>query len=312
MAKRKGPEGRAPAARARAAPRSPAGKAPSAGKNPPASETEKLQKVLAELGYGSRRELEQWISAGRVEVNGEPAQLGQRVSTADAIRVDGRSVGRAPQAGCRVLLMNKPAGVICTRRDPEGRRTIFDDLPKLRQGRWISVGRLDVQTSGLLLLTNDGALAHRLMHPSSGLDREYAVRVNGQLDDAQLSTLKSGITLDGERLQFSDIQYYNGSGSNHWYHVVLMEGRNREVRRLFESAGLTVSRLKRVRFGPVIMPSTLRSGRCLEMGQKDLQAVYQLLKLPLTLPRGRKAGGRNRSEAEKSVLLPYPELTLRA
>ncbi len=208
--------------------------------------------------------------------------------------------------------MNKPAGVICTRRDPEGRRTIFDDLPKLRQGRWISVGRLDVQTSGLLLLTNDGALAHRLMHPSSGLDREYAVRVNGQLDDAQLGTLKSGVTVEGERLQFSDIQYYNGSGSNHWYHVVLMEGRNREVRRLFESAGLTVSRLKRVRFGPVIMPSTLRSGRCLEMGQKDLRAVYQLLKLPLTLPRGRKAGGRNRSEAEKSVLLPYPELTPRA
>jgi 23S rRNA pseudouridine2605 synthase len=205
--------------------------------------------------------------------------------------------------------MNKPAGVICTRRDPEGRRTIFDDLPGLRQGRWISVGRLDVQTSGLLLLTNDGALAHRLMHPSTGLDREYAVRVNGQLDEAQLRALKSGVIVDAERLQFSDIQYYNGSGTNHWYHVVLMEGRNREVRRLFESVGLTVSRLKRVRFGPVIMPSTVRSGRCLEMGEKDLRAFYQLLKLPLTLPPGRRAGARNRPETEKSVLLPYPQLT---
>ena len=253
--------------------------------------------------------MERWISAGRVEVNGETAQLGQRVSGADTIRVDGRPTGRAPQTGCRVLLMNKPAGVICTRRDPEGRRTIFDDLPGLRQGRWISVGRLDVQTSGLLLLTNDGALAHRLMHPSTGLDREYAVRVNGQLDEAQLRALKSGVIVDAERLQFSDIRYYNGSGTNHWYHVVLMEGRNREVRRLFESVGLTVSRLKRVRFGPVIMPSTVRSGRCLEMGEKDLRAFYQLLKLPLTLPPGRRTGARNRPETEKSVLLSYPQLT---
>lgn len=281
---------------------------------PEPAQSEKLQKVLADLGYGSRREMEQWIAAGRVEVNGIVATLGTRVSPADGIQVDGRPAGRAtpgtpPAEGCRVLVLNKPVGVICTRRDPEGRPTVFDDLPRLRQGRWISVGRLDIQTSGLLLLTNDGALAHRMMHPSTGLDREYAVRVNGRLEQAQLEQLVAGVEVEGEVLHFSDIQYYNGSGVNHWYHVVLMEGRNREVRRLFESMGLAVSRLKRVRFGPVVLPSTLRSGRCTEMIDADLKMLYELLKLPLTLPRrGRR---RSRGEAEKSLLLPYPELPSR-
>ncbi|MFN2169380.1 MAG: pseudouridine synthase, partial [Anaerolineae bacterium] len=280
---------------------------------PDAPETEKLHKALADLGYGSRREMEQWIAAGRVQVNDVVASLGTRVTPADAILVDGRPAGRAtpgaaPAEGCRVLVMNKPVGVICTRRDPEGRPTIFDDLPRLRQGRWISVGRLDIQTSGLLLLTNDGALAHRMMHPSTGLDREYAVRVNGRLEEAQLEQLTAGVEVDGEELRFSDIQYYNGSGMYHWYHVVLMEGRNREVRRLFESMALTVSRLKRVRFGPVVLPSTLRSGRCMEIGDADLKALYRLLELPLTLPR--RSRRRSRDEAEKSLLIPYPELQL--
>ena len=267
--------------------------------------SEKLQKRLATLGYGSRREIESWISAGRVVVNGEPAHLGQRVAPADEIQVDGKPVTAAAPSAARVLILNKPSGVICTRSDPEGRKTVFDDLPRLRQGRWISVGRLDIHTTGLLLLTNDGALADRMMRPATGLDREYAVRVNGRLSEAAEQRLVGGVLVDGELLKFSDLRYYNGRGVNHWYHVVLMEGRNREVRRLFESAGLTVSRLKRVRFGPVILPSTLARGRIAELGQDDLKTLYALLKLPLATgsPRKPRAAGK-----EKSFLLPYPEL----
>ena len=205
---------------------------------------EKLQKRLAALGLGSRREIETWIAAGRVAVNGELAHLGQRVEDADRIDVDGKRVVAKTSVTPRVLILNKPAGVICTRRDPEGRTTVFDELPKLRGGRWISVGRLDIQTTGLLLLTNDGALADKLMRPATGLDREYAVRVNGKLSESQQARLRDGVTIDGEILRFSDVQYYNGKGVNHWYHVVVMEGRNREVRRLFESVGLVVSRPK--------------------------------------------------------------------
>lgn len=279
--------------------------------------SEKLQKYLAERGYGSRRQLEQWIVAGRVEVNGEPAHLGQRVTARDRVAVDGRSVGRGSTAAQRVLLLNKRAGVICTRRDPEGRPTVFDDLPKLRRGRWISVGRLDIQTTGLLLLTTDGELADRMMRPATGLDREYAVRVNGRLAASDEQKLRSGVRIDGELLQFSDVQYYNGRGVNHWYHVVLMEGRNREVRRLFDSVGLIVSRLKRVRFGPVVLPSTLARGAVMEMGPADVHALYALLKLPCAVDpsakqaaKGKPAGqpGSRPGRSAKSVLLPYPEL----
>lgn len=267
---------------------------------------EKLQKHLASLGYGSRREIETWIVGGRVSVNGEQAHLGQRVGATDQIQVDGKKVAAVAAAAPRVLVYNKPAGVICTRRDPEGRRTVFDDLPELRRGRWISVGRLDIQTTGLLLFTNDGALADRMTRPATGLDREYAVRVNGRLTAQQEQRLRDGVVVDGERLQFSDLQYYNGSGVNHWYHVVLMEGRNREVRRLFEHVDLVVSRLKRVRFGPVILPSTLARGRVAELGEADLRSLYALLKLPYAgaVRKPRKAPGKR----EKSFLLPYPEL----
>lgn len=254
--------------------------------------------------------MEQWIAAGRVTVNDAPAHTGQRVRYADVLAVDGRPVARQPASGCRVLVLNKRAGVICTRRDPEGRPTVFDALPPLKQGRWISIGRLDVQTSGLLLITNDGALAHRMMHPSTGLDREYAVRVGGQLSDDQIAALTNGINVEGENLRFSDIRYFNGSGTNHWYHVVLMEGRNREVRRLFEAVGLTVSRLKRVRYGPVVMPSTLYQGQYRELEAADLEALYGLLHLPVTLPRQRQRPKRQgvKPKAEESLLLPYPEL----
>jgi 23S rRNA pseudouridine2605 synthase len=273
---------------------------------------EKLQKHLATLGYGSRREIETWIRAGRITVNGEAAHLGQRVSAADSIQVDNKKVGDSPAAASRVLIYNKPAGVICTRSDPKGRVTVFDDLPRLRQGRWISVGRLDVQTTGLLLLTTDGELADRMMRPATGLDREYAVRVNGRLAEADEKRLLSGVMVAGELLKFSDIRYYNGKGMNHWYHVVLMEGRNREVRRLFEAVGLTVSRLKRVRYGPVVLPSTLARGRMAELGPEDLQQLYRLLRLPYRADGSRKSraiSAKKASKKDKSYLLPYPQLS---
>lgn len=265
--------------------------------------------MLAAVGLGSRRLMERWIAEGRVHVDGKPAHTGQRVDASAHIEVDGRPVSQAPQHGCRVLVLNKRAGVITTRHDPEGRPTVFERLPPLRSGRWISVGRLDVQTSGLLLLTNDGALAHRMMHPATGLDREYAVRVGGRLSDEEMAALTSGVIVEGDLLKFSDLQYYNGSGSNHWYHVVLMEGRNREVRRLFEAVGLSVSRLKRVRYGPVVLPSTLRLGQLQELDETDLKGLYELLGLPLTLPQ-RPPGRRKpaKPEAGRSLLLPYPKL----
>jgi len=266
-------------------------------------ETQKLQKVLAGRGLGSRRELERWIAAGRVTVDGKRAHLGQRVGDAAVIALDGHKLARRPHEPSRVLVLNKAAGVICTRRDPEGRRTVFDGLPKLRAGRWIAVGRLDIPTTGLLLLTNDGALAHRMMHPATGLDREYAVRVDARLDDARLSTLTTGLTVDGRVQRFSDVRHYDGSGRNHWYHVVLMEGRNREVRRLFEGIGVRVSRLKRVRYGPVMLPARLKRGSHTEMGQPDLGALYELLNLAFTPQRGKLSRHRH-----ASLLLPYPSL----
>jgi 23S rRNA pseudouridine2605 synthase len=286
-------------------------KRPKARKRPSAVAAEpspplKLQKVLAEQGYGSRREMEKWIEAGRVKVNGEVAHLGQRVTGEDKISVDGRAVGRKAQQPSRVLLYNKPAGVVCTRRDPEGRPTVFDKLPELGRGRWISVGRLDIASSGLLLLTNDGTLANRMMHPSTGLDREYAVRINGFLSEAEIEQILAGVEDDGELLRFSDIQHYAGGGSNHWYHVALMEGKNREIRRVFDCLGYTVSRLKRVRFGPVVLPSRLSRGKAEELSRDDLESLYRLLKLPPPMAGGPKAS--RQAKPKPSVLIPYPEL----
>ena len=266
-------------------------------------ETQKLQKVLAGLGYGSRRELERWIVAGRFTVNGEPAHLGQRVGKTDVIALDGRGVESRLLDASRVVVLNKAAGVVCSRHDPQGRRSVFAGLPKLRRGRWISVGRLDIQTTGLLLLTNDGALAHRMMHPSTGLDREYAARVDGRLGEPELEALKEGVIVDGQRCRFSDVRYYDGSGRNHWYHVVLLEGRNREVRNLFAAMGLRVSRLKRVRYGPVVLPSRLRRGAFAELCQSDLLELYRLLELPFTAAHGKTPRTRR-----DSMLVPYPAL----
>ena len=272
-------------------------------------EAPRLQKWLADLGYGSRRQMETWIRDGRILINGEPAELGQRVLERDKVEVDGNPVrGARRSQRSRVLVMNKPAGMVCTRKDPEGRKTVYDDLPRLKSGRWISIGRLDIQTTGLLLLTNDGALAHKMMHPSTGLDREYAVRVRGRLEDEALEMLREGIMIDGEVHRFSDVQYYDGRGHNHWYHVVLMEGKNREVRKLFESVGVPVSRLKRVRYGPVMLPSRLATGRLSELGYDDLKTLYRLLKLPLNATRDSRSSRGKDVDKGKSMLIPYPDL----
>lgn len=250
--------------------------------------TEKLQKVLATVGFGSRRTMEGWIEAGRVMVNGQVATIGDRVGIEDKIVVDGKAIMQVAQKH-RHLLYNKPTGQICTRDDPEGRPTVFNRLPKLNNQRWISVGRLDFNTSGLLLLTTDGELANRLMHPRSNIDREYAARVLGDVSDEQLQALTDGVLLEDGVAKFSDVRKgRDESGANQWYYVALTEGRNREVRRLFESQGLTVSRLKRVRFGSFFIPAAVKSGRYIEILGKDEQDLYVLGGLtppPMTPPR---------------------------
>jgi len=228
--------------------------------------SEKIQKVLSRVGIASRRSIEAWIKDGRISVNGKLAKIGQRVTEKDRISVDGEPVFvDSEKEATRVILYHKPAGEISTRSDPEGRPTVFDALPKLFQGRWISVGRLDINTSGLLLFTNDGELANRLMHPSNGLEREYAVRVLGIVTNEILDRLVKGVRLEDGNARFEDIVVSGGKGANRWYHVVVMEGRNRLVRRLWESQGLKVSRLKRVRFGPIFLEASLRQGHWREL-----------------------------------------------
>ena len=276
------------------------------GSQPEQGKGDKLQKVLADRGLGSRRTIESWIAAGRVVVNSEIAHVGQRVHPTDKIEVDGRRLHAPAKVPSEILVMNKAAGVMCTRSDPEGRPTIYDELPTRKNGRWVSVGRLDLQTSGLILLTNDGELANKLTHPSTGLDREYAVRINRRLEEAELETLTQGIDVDGEFLGFSDIRFYDGTDNNVWYHVVLMEGKNREVRRLFEAIGASVSRLKRVRYGPVVLPSWLRNGMWASMRQEDVRQLYKLLKLRFVA--NKRPPAKASRVAKTSCLLPYPKL----
>jgi len=243
---------------------------------------ERLQKVLAQTGVGSRREIEGWITEGRVSVNGQVAILGTRVTPDDRVLVDGKKIN-LPDSGAqdhRVIVYSKPEGVVCSRSDPEGRPTVFDALPKINQQRWISVGRLDINTTGLLLLTTDGELANRLMHPSYSVDREYAVRIHGQVDDAMLQRLKEGVLLEDGVARFTDIQASGGDGTNHWFHVVLMEGKNREVRRLWESQDVQVSRLKRVRYGCIFLPSRLKVGAWEELNTKEVNDLRALVGLP--------------------------------
>ena len=232
---------------------------------------DKIQKILADLGVGSRRQIEQWIREGRITVNGKSAQIGQRLDLSAKISIDGREIKliKAQSKKHRLLLYNKPEGEVCTRKDPEGRPTVFDHLPLLRNGRWVSVGRLDMNTSGLLILTNDGALANRLMHPSSQIEREYAVRVRGEVSPRILSNLKKGVSLEDGIACFDSITDAGGSGSNHWYHVVVKQGKNRLVRRLLESQPLQVSRLIRIRFGSLTLPPLVQPwGKRKESGEQ--------------------------------------------
>jgi 23S rRNA pseudouridine2605 synthase len=249
--------------------------------------TEKLQKVLANQGLGSRREMERWIEQGRVSVNGTLATLGDRVDESGQIRVDGHLLSRqTEQPVCRVLMYNKPEGELCSRHDPEGRDTVFDRLPAIRMGRWIAVGRLDMNTSGLLLFTNDGELANRLMHPKCEVEREYAVRVFGDVTHQTLNTLKKGVQLeDGEAKFLSISGKVAPPGSeeesmNRWFNVTLKEGRNREVRRLWESQGVQVSRLIRVKYGPMDLQKRLPQGAWVELGLEDVNSLRDIVQLP--------------------------------
>jgi len=238
---------------------------------------EKIQKVLANAGIGSRRQIEGWIREGRITVNGVTATIGDRIDTTQRIRIDGREVRliKSESKKTRVILYYKAEGEMCTRSDPEGRPTVFERLPLLRNGRWISVGRLDFNTSGLLILTNDGELANKMMHPSTELEREYAVRIHGELPSESLKKLRKGIMLEDGMAHFEQIMDGGGEGKNHWYHVIVKQGRNRIVRRLFESQEVAVSRLIRIRFGSIELPRSLKRGRWAELEKEDVMKLMQ-------------------------------------
>ena len=243
----------------------------------PEPDAPKLHKVLAQAGIGSRRDMEQWVLEGRVTVNGEPAHTGQRISFGDRVAINGKPVKlRIAPPPPRVLAYHKPAGEVVTHDDPQQRPTVFRRLPRLAHGKWQSVGRLDINTEGLLLFTNSGELANQLMHPRFGVEREYAVRSLGVLDEAARQRLLEGVEIDGQRASFVSIEDGGGEGVNHWYRVVITEGRNREVRKLFEAVGHAVSRLIRIRYGCVVLPRGLRRGVWVDLPEADVRALRRL------------------------------------
>ena len=257
----------------------------------------KLHKALADAGYGSRRELEEWIVAGRVNVNGLPAHVGQRVGPEDKIRLNGKLVQLKFQLRLpRVLVYHKPEGEIVSKDDPDGRPSVFARLPRLKSGRWISIGRLDFNSCGLLLFTNDGGLANRMMHPRYEIDREYAVRVLGEATPEMLERLRRGVELEDGPASFNFIEEAGGEGSNRWYRVILAEGRNREVRRMFEAVGLMVSRLMRVRYGPVHLSPRLKRGQCRDLEPGEVQDLLKLL--PAVRNPGSSAAADSYGEAD--------------
>jgi 23S rRNA pseudouridine2605 synthase len=261
--------------------------------------SERIQKVLARAGYGSRRGLETMIKDGKVSVNGAIAELGDQIKIDDVVKLEGRALSNKrlwQQSAQQVILYNKPVGEVCTRKDPEGRRTIYQSLPSPEQGRWVSVGRLDINTSGLIILTTDGELANTLMHPSNEMDREYAVRVLGDVTSEMMQTLRDGVELEDGKAQFADIQPAGGEGANSWFHVVIQEGRNREVRRLWESQGVQVSRLMRVRYGPVIIPKQLKMGKWMMLEGGDLEMLYEEVGLALNVEEK-----KGRAQREKKL-----------
>lgn len=241
---------------------------------------ERVQKILAQAGLGSRREMERWIASGWVQVNGQTIKLGDSAGPFDKITVKGKHIPNPlkEKQATRILMYHKPVGEISSRHDPKFEKTVFDGLPHLKQGRWVQVGRLDLNTSGLLLFTNNGDLANQLMHPKFELEREYAVRVHGEVSPEILNNLKRGVQLDDGPAKFNRIQFHGGEGTNSWYHVVLNEGRNREVRRLWESQGLEVSRLIRIRYGSLFMPKFLGRGQSYELAPKEVAEFLVTIK----------------------------------
>ncbi|WP_036818240.1 23S rRNA pseudouridine(2605) synthase RluB, partial [Photobacterium sanctipauli] len=245
--------------------------------------SEKLQKLLARSGQGSRREIELMIQQGRVSIDGKVAKLGDRLEDLNVtLRIDGHKIDLVASSDevCRVLAYNKPEGELCTRHDPEGRRTVFDRLPRLKEGRWVSVGRLDANTAGLLLFTTDGELANRLMHPSRTIEREYMVRVFGEVTEQMVRNLVQGVKLEDGMARFEDVVYAGGEGMNHTFYVVITEGRNREVRRLWDSQGVTVSRLKRVRYGEIFLTKDLPRGGWMELELNDVNILRESVEMP--------------------------------
>ena len=265
----------------------------------PEPDAPKLQKVLAQAGVGSRRDIEQMIEEGRIEVNDQVAHIGQRISHGDRVKVAGKPIRiRIAPPAARILAYHKPVGEVVTHDDPQGRPTVFRRLPRLQNGKWMSVGRLDLNTEGLLLFTNSGELANQLMHPRFGVEREYAVRVLGSLDDAARERLLTGVEIEGQSASFVSISNGLGEGVNQWYRVVITEGRNREVRKLFDAVGLTVNRLIRVRYGAIVLPRGLRRGVWAELGESDVRAVKSLAGMDrqdMDQGRGGK-GGKQRGQ----------------
>lgn len=261
----------------------------------------KLHKVLADAGLGSRRDMEELIIAGRVSVNGEPAHIGQRILPTDQVRINGKLIQRkVSKRPPRVLVYHKPAGEIVSHSDPEGRPSVFDRLPTMKAGKWLAVGRLDFNTEGLLLFTTSGDLANRLMHPRYGIEREYAVRTLGELEEGMRQKLLSGVELEDGVAQFSRIADGGGEGVNRWYRVTIGEGRNREVRRMFESIGLTVSRLIRTRYGALTLPSNLKRGRWEELDEHAVRELMAASGLEKSAGQGKGQGRGDRQGAERN------------
>ena len=260
---------------------------------------ERIQKALARMGFGSRREIERLIGEEKIRLNGQLAKIGDHVKVGDKVNIGNR---RAVISGdvnrIRVLLYNKPEGEICTRKDEEGRKTVFDSIGTLRDGRWISVGRLDINSSGLLLFTNYGELANHLMHPSSEIEREYAVRVNGEVTSDIIKNLLKGVELEDGLLKFDKIVDAGGQGANHWYHVILKEGKNREVRRLWQSQDMRVSRLTRVRYGNLVLPRDLKVGKKVELSLEEIKQLFADVKLEW--PESRDEMTKQRSDKARS------------
>ncbi len=265
--------------------------------------SERIQKALAQAGHGSRRQVEAWVQEGRITVNGKVATLGVPVTEDDKVLLDGKQLRLKfkQELPLKVIIYHKPVGEICTRNDPEKRATIYDNLPKLRGGRWVAVGRLDVNTSGLLLLTTSGELANKLMHPSSGIEREYAVRVLGEVGRDMLKSMREGVELDDGKAAFDSIRDAGGQGANHWYHVILKEGRKREVRRLWESQGVTVSRLIRVRFGDIVLPRGLVAGKFVDLDMVSLNKLLRTVGMPAIEKKQGRRDARTKISAKPKL-----------